>query len=892
VTVSQKAALSLLISVVVIAGFSVLAFTGFFDLLETRFYNPSIANSQIREIDRDARIIQDFLTELEKSFSDTLDNDAVKRSFLPNQSAQDIFERTRIYGLLLESQKGLQSVRFVDSGGLRIHFSTNPGDILSQDEGRIAYRNYTDLSPFSPYDELAVPDQGLPKLTLDQRNDRIVFSFPFYDSLDVYRGTALYSLSIRAVADMLITAGRLKVGEDLSLVSVPADAVSGMVSGMSVSDKSIIIPVISSAWSEGIIGLNALDSENSPSSLVLVSAKTETGLFIGRVLEERIFAFPNAMKLILLGSLFLTLYLSIFLCFNLRADTVTVIQNRLKNLELSLIREYYERKGEMDWNHWYRELENRREDVRTELKRGIKTKNAPALMEDIDVLINKSWDEILTAIGGKRETRLAIDEDKLQNILNRVLLAAGTSPVLPGGGVPQTLTVPVVQQAVKPATTKAAEGDEAVEEAEALEEAEAVEEIEAADEVEALEEVEAADEAEALEEVEAVEEIEAADEVGALEEIEEVNALEKVEVLEEAEAFDEAEAVEEVEAAEEVEALEEVEAVDEAETVDEVEALDEAEAVEEIEALDEVEALEEIEAADEVEALDEAETVDEVEAVDEAETIDEAEAVKDISEIKVIEASDLEELEEAGKPEEPVLSADEIADVETELASQSRKKSNIQLVFGDDDIPYIVESSGLELVDDDIVSAMSNVSAEDEIGELEELDDDELGELGEPGTENEPGEEPAPVSEAPAGPAVLEDIASRIEFSETGEDADEEEIDGELEIVSPFATMLSRFDDDGVFRIAEDDDSTEKIKTSGRLEELNAEGMSLIYKPFQNEEVQSPELIDSSGPAGTIIEERDGVNYVNEIVKSPDEETEKSLDPSLKNLVNAVIKKP
>jgi hypothetical protein len=49
-------------------------------------------------------------------------------------------------------------------------------------------------------------------------------------------------------------------------------------------------------------------------------------------------------------------------------------------------------------------------------------------------------------------------------------------------------------------------------------------------------------------------------------------------------------------------------------------------------------------------------------------------------------------------------------------------------------------------------------------------------------------------------------------------------------------------------------------------------------------------LLDSSGPAG-IIEERDGVNYVNETVKSPDEETEKNLDPGLKNLVNAVIKK-
>jgi hypothetical protein len=630
--------------------------------------------------------------------------------------------------------------------------------------------------------------------------------------------------------------------------------VSGMVSGISASDKGIIIPVISSAWSEGIVGLNALDSENSPSSLVLVSAKTETGLFIGRVVEERIFAFPGAMKLILLVSLFLTLYLSIFLCFNLRADTVTVIQNRLKNLELSLIREYYERKGEMDWNHWYRELENRREDVRAELKRGIKTKNAPALMEDIDVLINKSWDEILTAIGGKRETRLAIDEDKLQNILNRVLLAAGTSPVLPGGGVPQTLTVPVVQQTVKPPETavEEAEAVEEIEEAEAVEEIEAVEEAGPVEEIEEAEAVEEIEEAEAVEEIETVEEVEKAE---AVEEIEVPKGLAEIQVLKEAD----------------LEELEEAGPVEEIEVIEEAGPIEEAEAVEEAD-------LEELEEAGETEALEEAEAVEELS--EDSVPADPLRAMKTIT---------VEEVPEDGT-ERPVLSAGEIAEVETELASLSRKKSNIQLVFGDDDIPYIVESSGLELVDDDIVSSMTNVSSEDEIGELEELDDDDLGELG-----AEAEEKPAAVTstpETPAGQPTTEDIASKIEFSETGEDMDEEGIDGELEIVSPFATMLSRFDDDGVFRPSDNDDATEHIKTSGRLEELNPEGMSLVYKPFQNEETHSPEMLDSSGPAGIIIEEKDGVSYVNETVKSPDEVTEKNLDPGLRNLVNSVIKKP
>jgi hypothetical protein len=794
------------------AALSVFAFTGFFDLIETRFYNPSIANSQIREVTRDAQTIHSFLAELEKSFSDTLADDAVRRSFLPNQSAQDIFDRTRIYGLLLESQKGIQSVRFVDSGGLRIHFSTNPEDLLSQGEERIAYRNYTDTVPFTPYDVLAVPDQGSPKLFLDQRNDRVVFSFPFYDSLEVYRGTALYSVSVRAVADMLVTAGRLRVGEDLSLISVPA----GMVSGMAYSGKEVIIPIISSIWAGSGAALNTLDSGNSTSSLVLVSAQTETGLFIGRVVEERIFAFPGAMKLILLVSLFLTLYLTIFLCFNLRADTMTVIQNRLKNLELSLIREYYERKGEMDWNHWYRELENRRKDVQNELKRGIKTKNAAALMEDIDSLINKSWDEILTAIGGKRETRLAIDEDKLQNILNRVLLAAGTSPVVPGGGVPKPLTIPITQTA-GPAAAHTAE------------EAEVVEELGEAE----------------VEEAEAVEEL--GD--GEVEETEPMGELGEAGV-------EEAEAVEELGAAE-------------VEDAEQVEELGDGEAEE----------------AEQVGESGEAEAAD----FDDAEVLEEldGEELEDVPREDLPKDSAAPGTSGAGVKEDRILTAEEIAGAEAELASQSRKKSNIQLVFGDDDIPYIVESSGLELVDDgDDVSAINNINTDDEIGELEELDDDDIGELG---IEKEsPVEEPAVSAEAPPAVDPAVNAASRIEFSEAGETAEEEELVDNLEIVSPFATMLSRFNDDGILKPSDDD--TERTKTPGQLEELNDEGMSLIYQPFQNEETHSPELLDSAGPAG-IIEEKDGVNYVNETVKFPNEETEKNLDQGLKSLVNSVIKK-
>ena len=729
-TVSQKAALSLLIAVVLAAGFSVLAFTGFFNLVVTRFYNPSITRSLERETEQDAGTIQNFFNELSDRFSAALATDAVKRSFLPNQAAQDIFERTRVYGLLLESQKGIQSVRFVDAGGIRIHFSTSVADILNRSAETISYRNYDETSPYVPYPEIAVPSGGNPKITLDQQNERIIFSFPFYDSMEVYRGTVFYSVSVRAVADRLIAEGRVKIGENFSVVSDPPGMVSGLPHALDEAD--VLIPVISSIWNEGLLNLTTLDSSMSGSALALISEKTEQGLFIGRVVDESLFAFPQSMKVILLTAIFLTIFLSIFLALNLQPDTMTIVQNRLKNLQLSLIREYYERKGEMDWNHWYRELEQRREDVRIELKRGVKGKQE--LVTDIDNLIDKSWDEILTAIGGKRETRLAIDEDKLQNILNRMLLAAGTSPVIPGGG-PASDTMAALMPFANAGAPADSSGAGLSSEAE-----------------------------------------EVLEELGDEEEVEELGS--------ESEIFEE--------------------------------DLVEHEGVSEEDALEE-----------------------------------------------------LEELEELSDSEEP-LEVDELSEPE-EIAGLDEAPGTTTVTSSS--IPIIVESPDLELVDN--LMDEGGISGDD--GELEELE--ELEELDEPESTG-----PVPLSFSDSE----KDVASKIEFevSAKSEDPAEPAAESDFEIVSPFASMRSEFDDQGSF--SADDDENKKVKTSGRLEELNADySMSLVYKPFQNEDKIEPQELPPAG--GGVIKQKNGVNYVDKKAKKPDSKTSKSLDPGLKNLVDSVI---
>jgi hypothetical protein len=483
VTASQKAVLSLLITVVLFGVFAALAFTGLFDLVEARFYNPSIAASINNELGLDAESIEKFISELQNRFSETLRIPAVRRSFLPNQSAEDIFERSRVYGLFAESAGGVQWIRFIDSGGARLHFSTYPPDILRQDRFSTAYSDYFD--PAHPYGEIAVNSGEPAKYTIDGEEDRILFSFPFYDSFDVYRGTAVFSLSVKTLSDRLISEGRILVGQDIAVTTEPP----GFLSGISAGTRKALASQAASIWHEGGLKIAGLNSQNSNLSLTLFSTKTAQGFYVGRCVNDELFRFPSAIKVILLASFFLTVYLSVFLIFNFRQDPVTIVQNRLKQLQISLIEQFYERKNDMDWNRWSRELELRRDEIHAQLKLGIKT----ASDSGIDTLIDKSWNELLSVMEGNKST--AIEEEKLQTILNRIIAAIPAAAIRAG----------TVQIAAQPAASgiQSTTVDEAepVEilvqigaEDEEIEEAELVEEIEEdADEVMPLSEADFSD---------------------------------------------------------------------------------------------------------------------------------------------------------------------------------------------------------------------------------------------------------------------------------------------------------------------------------------------------------------------------------------------------------------
>ncbi|MCL2128695.1 MAG: hypothetical protein FWH38_10615, partial [Treponema sp.] len=301
---------SFFLSALLLAGLALPGYTGIFELLDNNFYHPAVTEALIRETARDADVLNRLISDLESRFSASLGDPAVQNSFLPDQDAADIYQRSRIFGMLLESVSGLQSVRFIDANGMRVHFSTLQSDFLQSDLVSVVYRNYGEDASDLPFHDV-YSAEGL-RLIPDRVKGSLVFSFPFYDSLGINRGTALFSVSARALTEALATAGRIGSDENLVFCADPA----GIVIGLSVPPDEKILAGLASAWAGRY--RNIVPLAESDVSFSLVSVRMQSGLFYGRVVRDSVLLFPKPVKAIVLAAVFLTLFLLIFLILNVR----------------------------------------------------------------------------------------------------------------------------------------------------------------------------------------------------------------------------------------------------------------------------------------------------------------------------------------------------------------------------------------------------------------------------------------------------------------------------------------------------------------------------------------------------------------------------------------------
>ena len=552
-TSGQKTAVSLLISVVLFAAFVVAAFTGLFSVIDARFYEPGKISQIQKHLDTVSENFNEYIETLESRFGKN-ENSFLKQtcvqSYIENQPSDEVIrERSKLSGDLFSQTPGLLGMRLIDKNGSSVHFSTFSSDVLNRTSEIVSYKNYTDAITLTgekeiPFDKISSPDSYgtngvVCKTVFDGRDNRIILSFPYYDSYKAYRGTFVFYVNANDFNRVLLSKKIITFGDTGSLVSglnfeeekKETEYKSGFVFGIPAVGKKIFEQEILSRWEKGLFAPEKIVYKSSEDSFaiqeydaaienkksdnnywVLVSSTKADFGYIGGIYPDEMFAMPDAVKILLLICIFVTLFLVVFLAVNLKQDDMVVIRERIRRLQLGIVSEYLKKKENVDWQVVSGKIAERRQDVTLEIIRSLGRK-AKKHDKEVNELINRSWDELLAAMSV--QVRKENNENGLTNAAEiksmlEELLSSGNIKVQTVGSAVNVMPVTVKPSKSVPVTEQVQELDK-VEKAEAVEELEEVEDAEAVEELEEVEEAEAVDELEEVEEPEVVEKLETAD---------------------------------------------------------------------------------------------------------------------------------------------------------------------------------------------------------------------------------------------------------------------------------------------------------------------------------------------------------------------------------------------
>ena len=721
-TSSQKFSVSLLISVVIFAFFSVITLSGQFDSIEAKFYQPAVRKpieQKIRELSEQEKQYNQILFERFASFAS---DDAVLSFTKSVSSDEEVKSRALACAKIFSSSPYLQGIRIVDSNGRKIHYSSFESDKKKQNERSTVYEDYSNFVKNGQEVEFELLDckNGRKfKIFNDFEKKRIIYSLPFIgkdnsgkisQQADVffYCGTEdflrfLYSknkisLSEKDGAEYLFTGNSDCAGYIFGLPYSNSELLGNGLEALRENVRKKVLNLAENRRTElfeqnvGLTGTYLLLDKTEDSSEQIDSEKKEFSTenaeenkeplsasynfavftkivdlgeenfsFLCFVYDGGMFKISLELRILLLSLVFLTLFLTIFLILNLKRDDLSVIKARINRFQKIFAESYENSKEKLPGE----ELKKRKNELKEEIKKslGRRGKKYPA---EIDALFENGWTEFFeTTIfsdsqkNSQLQESVKIDSTELKNVLEEIL----------GSG---QLSINVKNQE----NAKNRDVQERSDEIEPVEEVESVDEIEPVDEIESADEIEPVEEAESVEDIEPVDEAESVDDVEPVEEVEsvddEVEPVDEAEIADEIEPVDEAESVDEIEPVEETESVDAVEAVDEAEAdsvaaiepVDEAESVDEIEPVEEAESVDDVEPVDKAESVDEIEPVEEAESVDEIEPVEEAEKVDEIEPVEEVESVDDVETVDEVESVHEIEPVEEVESVDEIEPVD------------------------------------------------------------------------------------------------------------------------------------------------------------------------------------------------------------------------------------
>ena len=614
-----KTAVSLLIAIFIFGALAVASSLGLFASVERQFYEPARLKVINEKLDSVADCSNEYIQNLLNIFGAEKDGFLSHESVLSFAGQNPSAEALRLFESLKENCAGLEGFRIVDSAGKRVFYSSFRSDyVIKTEKGvqRRIYSNYENLQTKHGKNELEYPlvsvfesdenleaenenagsAQDLPRIIFDGDEQRLIFSYKIQtlDEKPVFC-SAIFYVNPVDFANLLVENHVVSVNEPISLVSSADGKIGGFVFGLPNVGKNIFASEILKKWNQGVFGpdeivasaaskiegISVPVSENSaqefepetgsekkdsekmsvlPSagsekniSWSLISSRNAKFLHVGGIFSSETLKMPFYVRILLFVCAFVTVCLIVVIFFNIRKDDSVVIKSKIRAIQIGLLNEYFEK--DVDRKKVAAMIAAQKDALTAKIKKSL-GRRGKKYGSDLDVILNKSWEDIITILSGAEKTSCMAELSsssikEIRKVFEEVLAT-------------NTLKVENLESARKEKnpplkTSETAVSEKLPEDLDEVEELCDAEPLEEAPEAESVEEIEPLEEAEPLdpESDGALEELEEPDEPEELENLEEIEPAE--ELLPEPEELDEAEELEPLKELDEPDELEEVE---------------------------------------------------------------------------------------------------------------------------------------------------------------------------------------------------------------------------------------------------------------------------------------------------------------------------------------------
>lgn len=293
--------------------FALISHFGLLSVIENSFYKPMVVKELEEFNDSLAQTVGKYIDAQDALFTLFAANPELQAVTQKDQDELLFQTRATLASDLLTETPGLEGLRIIGENGKTIYYSTFPQDFAARKgDEPAAYRNYpkTDID----FNTIAVSEGTKSRIFSDSENNRLIFSYPFYDNEMLFIGTIAFYVDAPSMLRYFIPTDRLMAQSSIHLWNSLKNEAHGFVFSVPENLETVCKNAAISSWNSKQKINSFEDTNGQNNNYLLISAENQNG-FVSTVFNENVMHMPErTQRVIVLATIGLIFFISIICC--------------------------------------------------------------------------------------------------------------------------------------------------------------------------------------------------------------------------------------------------------------------------------------------------------------------------------------------------------------------------------------------------------------------------------------------------------------------------------------------------------------------------------------------------------------------------------------------------